>query len=123
MFESVEEATPQILKEIQDARLRQIELGKTPARDDLLTNGLLASMAAALCYLSTLDAERAKEARLALNGHYLDNPPRPTPLNTLWGTGSEPPDMPRRDFLVQSAALIVAEIERLDRAATEPNTG
>ncbi len=94
------------LDEIAAERRRQIEVeGWTPEHDDKHHGGELATAAAAYAYAAGVDdAQRAPfvGGRLA---------PRGWPWSLEWWK----PTTRRRD-LIKAGALIVAEIERLDRA-------
>ncbi|MGR0183189.1 hypothetical protein [Azospirillum aestuarii] len=91
-----------VLVEITHERLRQIEQeGWTPEHDDKHGNGEMATAAA--CYV--------------LNGADSPNPAPPNAYPTWWPWVArwwKPKD--RRRDLIRAAALLVAEIERLDRA-------
>ena len=92
-------------------RRRQIEVeGWTPEHDDTHSGGCLAR--AASCY--ALHAGWVMRPRAI---GWPDYPPHGWPFDREWWK----PKDPRRD-LVRAAALIIAEIERLDRlaAAREP---
>lgn len=98
------------LDDVAAERRRQIEVeGWTTAHDDDHRKGELADAAA--CYAATVRTFQAFE-RVGRNYEpftlYVDLWP--------WSPGSWNPKDRRRD-LVRAAALIVAEIERLDRAA------
>jgi hypothetical protein len=103
----------EILHEIEDERCRQIvREGWTPKHDDEHEAGALASAAA--CYAHT--------AQFAMRPKNIG---RPTPqididpvITALWPFEEDwfKPKNPRRD-LVRAAALILAEIERIDRAS------
>lgn len=91
-----------VLDDIQDERRRQIkEEGWTPEHDDQHDSGELAH--AAGCYA-------------LFSGSHADagDPPKYWPWDAAWWKPSEY----RRD-LVKAAALLVAEIERLDRAVLD----
>ncbi len=90
------EQTSAVLQEIVQERAHQIEIGFTPAHDDRHTGGELVS--AAVCY--------ATGAKL-----YLYNCTR-----SLWPFDDSDwhPESPRTN-LIKAAAMLVAEIERLDR--------
>lgn len=100
-----------IIDEIAAERRRQIEAeGWTAAHDDEQPDGTLAQAGACYALAATLDrADRA----------VIDNGGRPAAgywLMKLWPWADEwwkPKD--RRRDLIRAAALIVAEIERLDR--------
>lgn len=80
-------------------RRRQIEAeGWTPEHDDEHSDGSLAR--AAVCY--------------ALSGAQFDRPSLSVLWPKSWSSGWLKPTNARRD-LVKAAALILAEIERLDR--------
>lgn len=90
------------LEEIAAERARQINAeGWTPEHDDEHTDGALA--VAAGCY-----AQRAGGVGVLVQG----KPPTWWPWDASWWK----PQDPRRN-LIKAGALIVAEIERLDRAA------
>jgi len=92
------------LEDIAAERQRQIEAeGWTPEHDDQHTNSEMAF--AASCY--------AYEAGLSPSDRGIDNPPPDWPWDEKWW---KPTD--RRRDLVKSGALIVAEIERIDRRAS-----
>lgn len=87
------------LEDIAAERRRQVEAeGWTPEHDDAHSNGELAQAAA--CY-----ARQAVSRASALA----------IPLSWPWEDGWWKPGSHRRN-LVKAAALMVAEIERLDRA-------
>ncbi len=95
---------PQSLRDVHDERARQIsQEGWTPKHDDGHRDGQLAGAAA--CYVLT--------SVPTWNGKDSYN-------STLWPWDRSwwKPTTPRRD-LVKAAALILAEIERLDRAETQ----
>lgn len=95
----------QAARDVLAERRRQIEAeGWTPAHDDAHEDGELASAAAAYAvYRSMMDP-------IVLMGD--DIIAQLWPWDFSWWK----PNNPRRD-LVKAAALILAEIERLDRAA------
>jgi hypothetical protein len=87
-------------RDVLAERQRQIsEEGWTPEHDDAAQAGDLANAAA--CY--------------AMTDPVMD-PDRPAPVDWPWSAKWWKPTTPRRD-LVKAGALILAEIERLDRAA------
>ncbi|GAB1361814.1 hypothetical protein MASR1M32_10500 [Rhodobacter sp.] len=91
----------QALTDVMQERDRQIsEEGWTPEHDDQHVDSEMA--AAAACYaIATVEG---------------DGPDQPAPLNWPWmDRWWKPKDA--RSNLVRAAALIIAEIERLDRAA------
>jgi hypothetical protein len=98
------------LKEIAAERKRQIEVeGWTPAHDDTHSHGEMA--AAAGCY--AIVAGFPDMNRALWTGRNRDGEQRPWP-NWPWSPSWwKPKD--RRSDLIRAAALIVAEIERLDR--------
>jgi hypothetical protein len=107
----------QALIDVARERVRQVkEEGWTPAHDDEHTNGALAKAGAsyALCAGIGLSHAAGQEHHYEFAAEYskaeCPEPPWPFDLE-CW----KPKD-PRRD-LVRSAALILAEIERIDRAA------
>ena len=109
-----------VLEEIAAERRRQIEAeGWTAEHDDQHTDGSLAAAAAAYAWAASLsDHARAKLADVESVWGWQ--------LWRLWprswaGAWCKPRD--RRRDLVRAAALIVAEIERLDRAAARGKAG
>lgn len=104
---------------ILNERRRQMEKeGWTQEHDDGHRRGEMAKAAAAYAYTSTVNRDVAERHRKAVWGH--------TAGFTSWVDWLWPweprwfkPKTPRQD-LVRSGALIVAEIERLDRIS---NTG
>lgn len=101
----------QALKDIAAERERQAsDEGWTPEHDDSHTDGSLAQAAAAYTLVSIADPRIREHARL---GQLMQ-----TPYASIWPHAWSrrwfKPTDPRRD-LVKAAALIVAEIERLDR--------
>ncbi|MBY4733959.1 hypothetical protein K6V90_25805 [Cupriavidus pauculus] len=100
--DAASEAMSQAVRDVLAERQRQISgEGWTPEHDDKFTNGAL-SLAA---------------------GTYALHGPLPThgnvPLTWPWDHEGWKPSTPRRN-LVKAGALILAEIERLDRAAASP---
>ena len=101
-------ATINIISEIQHERVRQVRgEGWTTPHDDAHVEGELS--AAAGCY--ALNAACLVDAQ---NGEPLDFG-HAVSLGWRWTREWWKPTTPRRD-LIKAAALIVAEIERLDRA-------
>lgn len=100
------------LADIAAERLRQVEgEGWTLEHDDGHTTGEMACGAAAYAaYSSSQNDGSLSAGALAL---------KLWPWNWSWWKPSED----RRRNLVKAGALIVAEIERLDRADTPPETG
>lgn len=99
------------ITDVIDERQRQIRAeGWTPAHDDGHSKGELAQ--AAYCYVD----------------HYVYGvqlygaQPEKTPVYWPWEPEAWKPKDPRRD-LVRAAALIVAEIERLDRQEAQSREG
>lgn len=99
---STRDAT-RVIDEIRQERVRQIKVeGWTAEHDDEHSSGEMAKAAA--CY--ALDAARAQEYR---ERSYW-------PWDWSWWK----PRTPRKN-LIRAAALIVAEIERIDRLPQEPS--
>lgn len=98
------------LHDVESERLRQVRAeGWTPSHDDEHTDGELACAAA--CYAMPPDLED----RSVIN---IDRPNVACPPDLWpWGPEAWKPTTRRRE-LVKAAALILAEIERIDRAAT-----
>lgn len=95
----------QALEDIRTERLRQVvSEGWSPEHDDSHDTGEIADAAA--CYAMT-DMNRERPFRA-------NEPPQWWPWEARWW---KPGD--RRRELVKAGALILAEIERLDRAAEE----
>ncbi len=91
-----------IFHEIARERKDQIEMGYTPEHDDDEYGGRLA--VAAACYASPPDSNE----REAIVNYW------------PWEASSwKPNNTNRRNELIKAAALIVAEIERLDRIAAK----
>lgn len=103
------------IDDIAAERLRQIEVeGWTQEHDDGYDTGDLAR--AASCY-----ALSASEEGVAFDDFLYDDNGAPLcPRWWPWDADWWKPNVARRD-LVKAGALIVAEIERLDRAASRPN--
>lgn len=115
----------EVLFDIKAERQRQIEAeGWTPEHDDEHDAGEMARAAAVYAYTSTLSEAQAAQWQERL----MQPPPAvtvkgetliaPGILRALWPWAPQwfkPKD--RRHDLVRAAALIVAEIERLDRRA------
>lgn len=105
-------ATSCILTEIAGERRLEIETeGRIPERDNVHRNGELAGAAA--CYIM----HGLKIHNAHLNGAVRDMVGNLWPWAAYYWTPFD-----RRRDLVRAAALIVAEIERLDRTA-EPTEG
>lgn len=94
-------------------RLRQIDVeGWTPEHDD--THDRRELLKAARCYADLASyAPRLRSAVLKRG-----EPPAGWPWDAEWWN----PSSPRRD-MVKAAALIIAEIERLDRATEKGGEG
>lgn len=105
-----------VVNEILAERVRQTRAeGWTPEHDDAHANGELARAAACYAHVAAMrDTNRAIEIDNASRGTHADAIviARSWPWQWTWW---KPKD--RRRDLVRAAALIVAEIERLDRAA------
>lgn len=94
------------ITDVIDERQRQIRVeGWTPEHDDGHSKGELAQ--AAYCYV---------------DGYVYGVQPGKAPVYWPWVAEAWKPKDPRRD-LVRAAALIVAEIERLDRQEAETREG
>lgn len=96
-----------VLEEVAAERRRQVEVeGWTPGHDDEHARGELAI--AAICYADP-DPYRCPVPK---GGRECDHKPRRWPWSRDWWK----PKGRRRD-LIRAIALLVAEVERLDRAA------
>lgn len=101
-----------VINEILDERIRQVMTeGWTRHHDDAHTDGSMA--AAAACYAMPKISDAAWTERYDATGGRTHRVPLlwPRSWRSVWW---KPKD--RRRDLVRAAALIVAEIERLDRA-------
>lgn len=99
-----------VIEEIAAERQRQIKAeGWTSVHDDTHTGGELPRAAAAYAW------HASREFVDRLSYYHIANIPKMWPWSISWWK----PKNPRRD-LIRAAALLVAEIERLDRAAKEP---
>jgi hypothetical protein len=110
-----------VIDEIAAERRRQVEAeGWTPEHDDQHADGGLAKAAAAYA-LHAATGEFRRDPPKWWPWHRIDDT-RPTSRDDAPIWGSVPnwwkPTTPRRD-LIKAAALIAAEIERLDRAAAK----
>lgn len=95
------------IEDVIAERRRQIEVeGHTTAHDDRQTKGELARAAACYCAVAGNDDE-TRDARLRIGW---------MPSTWPWYWARWKPKDRRRD-LVRAGALILAEIERLDRSA------
>lgn len=93
-------------QELVEERLRQVDAeGWSLAHDDTLEHGELAMAAAALTVFSASSAERRA-------GYRFMNWKSP-----LWPAGWEWKPKDKRRDLIRAGALIIAELERLDRQA------
>jgi len=100
-------------RDVLAERRRQIEAeGWTPEHDDQHAAGQLAGAAA--CYARHVNA-RGWVIDTPFDTYATEDAPNGWPWDESWWK----PTTPRRD-LVKAAALILAEIERLDRAAQKP---
>lgn len=108
-----------VLDDIAKERHRQIEKeGWSLEHDDEHEHGELADAAA--CYAATTRAFRAEEhVGVGYKPYmaYMDLWPK------SWADHWFKPKKNRRRALIKAAALLVAEIERLDRVAALSNTG
>ncbi len=102
----MESETMTVIDEIAAERRRQIEVeGWTAKHDDQHIGGVLAQAAAAYAMAGSLDGDdRDEDSMFSCRMTW--------PFEREWFK----PTTPRRD-LIKAAALIVAEIERLDRIA------
>lgn len=100
------------IDEIAAERRRQIDAeGWTAEHDDLHTSGKM--VRAAACYAYRAGASYEYKAASGPG-----SPPPDWPWDSFWWK----PTTPRRD-LIKAGALIVAELERLDRAALRAARG
>ncbi|HHG9960349.1 TPA: hypothetical protein ACPZLH_001525 [Yersinia enterocolitica] len=105
-----------VLQEIADERFRQVNTeGWTPSHDDQHSSGELAGAAA--CYAKHVNARQ-----WVFKNNPDDYQCEPEPGGWPWDSEWWKPKNPRRD-LIRAAALIVAELERLDRQASDPVKG
>lgn len=120
-----EQASNKVLREIAAERKRQIEQeGMTTNRDDHYTDGSLAAAAASYAWLASLnensDYSRAIHLEMMRGTRRIPHGVFSV-LKSIWPASWSiewlKPKNPRRD-LIRAAALIVAEIERLDRMET-----
>jgi hypothetical protein len=106
------------MNDIWRERVRQIEAeGWSPVHDDRHTDGSMAIAAAVYALGAAVDdPERLVMDQFGSGG-------TPFRIHSLWPWGRQwhKPKNRRRD-LVRAAALIVAEIERMDRAASASAT-
>ena len=109
-----------VIDEIAAERLRQIEVeGFSPERDDVVhERGQLAKAAACYALRAGQFSEFQRGAHLSTletEGVFRFAPP--PYIDWPWSGAWWKPKS-RRSALIRAAALVVAEIERLDRAAT-----
>lgn len=110
-----------VIEEIAKERLRQIEgEGFSLEHDDAIEDGSLASAAAAYAYFASLPWAKRQLVHLDFDGTIIDPgniDPGAHVLAALWQRprGAFKPINKRRD-LIKAAAMIVAEIGRIDRA-------
>jgi hypothetical protein len=105
------EAQTQAARDVLAERRRQVEAeGWTPEHDAEHSRGEMATAAACYCYVSPL----SEHARLKIAN---EGAPYRWPWDASWWK----PSNARRD-LVKAGALILAEIERLDRSSGEAQT-
>lgn len=111
--EVMSENLTQAARDVLSERRRQIEKeGWSASHDDEHTAGQLAGAAA--CYARHVNA-RGWVIDTPFDTYATEDAPNGWPWDESWWK----PTTPRRD-LVKAAALILAEIERLDRAAQKP---
>jgi hypothetical protein len=101
----------QILDEIATRRRRQIDKGYDAAHDDAHDKGEIAMGAAAYCISSVKYEGNGRPGYKTI--------PQWAPPFWPWERDQFRPTN-ARDNLIDAAAMIVAEIERLDRAAQTP---
>lgn len=107
-----------VIDEISHERARQIKKeGWTLKHDDAHDRGEMARAACSYAYeAGRTEHQRMVDARIRAAGPIReDNGPFP-PATWPWSRARWKPTTPRRD-LIKAAALIVAEIERLDRSS------
>ncbi len=105
------ETTVDVIAEITAERLRQIEVkGFTPDSDDRYAAMELAGAAACYATHACLSAIRRDSLRSNLTRFVAEFWP--------WSKDWWKPSSPRRD-LIKAAALIIAEIEKIDRKAAK----
>lgn len=101
-----------IILEIARERERQMaEEGWTPEHDDTHTDGEMARAAAQYAKIGATNWEARHAQTLKAEGVL-------PPVNWPWAAEWWKPKDPRRN-LIRAAALLIAEIERLDRAAAK----
>lgn len=110
-----------VILEVARERERQMEAeGWTPEHDDTHNEGEMARAAASYAYVSRLNATVREIG--SMPSTFNRNYPEWVNVKTIarmwpWDWKWFKPTTPRRD-LIKAAALIIAEIERLDRAAS-----
>lgn len=107
------------IADVVSERQRQMEAeGWTEAHDDQHADRSLASAAACYTQQYVGRAWLLEECRDGARRYQDDGVPKDWPDS--WSDAWWKPKSPRRD-LVRAAALLIAEIERLDRAESTPN--
>jgi hypothetical protein len=117
------EAQPVAARDVLAERSRQVEAeGWTPEHDDEHREGEMAFAAAGYAV--------AASDHIQAVVHELDAPGEPTmgdaitrPSHAPWPQGWDFKPAPARRLLVKAGALILAEIERLDRAVPQADSG
>lgn len=105
-----DEASPEAVLALLDERQRQVSAeGWTPAHDDQHRNNDMAFAAACYAFHAAAASWDLEDGGVPYDSH-------PVPKNWPWEPDWWKPTDPRRD-LVKAGALIIAEIERIDRAA------
>lgn len=100
---------PAILDVIAERQRQQSVEGLTPAHDDKHDNNEMAFAASCYAFHSAAASWDFEDDGMPYDIH-------PAPKNWPWDSRWWKPTSPRRD-LVKAGALIIAEIERIDRAA------
>jgi len=99
-----------IIKEVLQERERQVSVeGYTVSHDDLHFTGELALAAASYAQVAGYASLYGTQATRLV----------PLPRSWPWSPDWWKPKDPRRD-LIRAAALVIAEIERIDRSRKEP---
>lgn len=102
-------------------RQRQVSAeGWTPEHDDEHGNGELAFAAACYAHQASARSWVLSDLPDGAERYAQDDPPNDWPDS--WDTSWWKPKNPRRD-LVRAAALLLAEIERIDRASSGDTEG
>lgn len=122
------DGTSEVLADVRAERVRQMHVeGWTEAHDDQHAAGELARAAAAYAVHASVPPETSFQVDVygrSLHGrdkHFRIGWFLPAHVLWPWDASWWKPKDRRRD-LVRAAALIVAEIERLDRAAGKPRS-